>query len=172
MFLTGNIKTEQIGDMHKLLEDVVYQDGDAVYTVPAGYLTDFASIPRALGWMYPKSGPYNKAAIVHDWLITDLLPTGQITSIQVDATFREAMSYLDIPKARQWVMWAGVRLGAIGNKKRRKGSWKTLPKVLFVILLALPAIAVPSVVVELWLLAMAFVSMFLPKRHKITAQKA
>jgi hypothetical protein len=67
-----------------LLSDVVYKSNDTIYRVPAGYVTDGASVPRALSWLYPKYGAYLKAAIVHDWLITDLLPTGEITSNRVD----------------------------------------------------------------------------------------
>lgn len=172
MFLTGNPRIEWLEDTTAiLLEDVVYQDGAIVYRVPAGYVTDGASVPRALSWLYPKYGAYLKAAIVHDWLITDLLPTGQITSIKVDETFRNAMADLDIPKGRQWILWAGVRLGAIGNKNRRKGSLKTLPKVLLTILLSIPYTLPPSLVIQLWLSGAALASTVLPHKHKVTAQK-
>jgi hypothetical protein len=173
MFLSGNLKTEQIGDTHKLLEDVVYQDSEGkVWTVPKGYESDYASIPRALSWYYAKSGPYNLAAVVHDYLITDVLEKQHaIESNRVDEIFKEAMADLDIPKARQWVMWAGVRLGAIGNKKRRKGSLKTLPKVALIVLLALPVVGDTSLMVQIKLLMLWFVSLFLPKRQKIDAQK-
>jgi hypothetical protein len=70
-FLTGNIKIEEDADtnMKRLLEDVIYQDKHGtIFTIPAGYETDYASIPRALSWVYPKDGSYRKAAIVHDYL--------------------------------------------------------------------------------------------------------
>jgi hypothetical protein len=172
MFLSSNPKIEWLADTRAaLLEDVIYKDGEVVYVVPKGYVTDGASVPRSLSWIYPKFGTYLQAAILHDWLITDLLPTGEISSSRVDELFKEAMATLDIPKVRQLVMWAGVRLGAIGNKKRRKGSLKTLPKVVLVLLLTSPYTLPPSLVVQLWLGAAAFFSLFVPKRQKITAQK-
>lgn len=175
MFLSKNVKIEEDADtdMKRLLEDVIYQARNGnIYTVPAGYETDYASIPRALSWIYPKDGPYRKAAIVHDWLITDLLPTDQINSNEVDRIFRQAMSDVgNIPKIRQWLMWCGVRLGAIGNKKRRKGSLRTLPGVLGIVILAAPFIALPSLVVQLFLTLLYLITLPLPKRQRVDAQK-
>lgn len=172
MFLTGNAKTEWLPDTKAiLLEKVVYQDGDKVYTIPAGYITDGASVPRALSWLYPKYGPYLKAAIVHDYLLTDVLPTGQIESNRVDEIFKEAMEDLDIPKFRQWAMWCGVRWGAMFNKHRRKGSLKTFPKVALVSLLMFPIVFSPVVTISFRLGLFWLVSLILPKRQKVTAHK-
>jgi uncharacterized protein DUF1353 len=177
MFLTGNVKVEEDADsnMKRLLEDVVYEDHKGiVYTIPAGYVTDYASIPRALSWIYPKDGPYRKAAIVHDYLITNGLAKKEfeVESNRVDEIFREAMQDTGgIPKIRQHIMWAGVRLGAIGNKIRRKGSLKTLPKVLAIIILAAPFITIPSLIVQIFLTLLFVVTLPLPKRQRVDAQK-
>jgi hypothetical protein len=171
MFTTGNVKIEWLEDTRAiLLEDVIYED-DKVYRVPAGYVTDGASVPRALSWLYPKYGAYLKAAIVHDYLITDILPTNTITSARVDKIFQEAMRDLGIPKIRQWAMWAGVRWGALFNKKRRKGSLKTLPKVLLISLILLPIVFTPTISISLRLGLFWLISLFLPKKQKITAHK-
>jgi len=41
-------------------------------SVPAGYRTDFASIPRPIPWplwpLLPPVGRSGKAAVIHDWL--------------------------------------------------------------------------------------------------------
>lgn len=57
-----------------LLEDFVY-NADSIgsapaqkITIPAGFITDFASVPRALQNLYPCWGKYGPAAIVHDKL--------------------------------------------------------------------------------------------------------
>lgn len=136
------VRVEQVsGSTWKLLASIAY-DG---FVVPAGYVTDFASVPRLTSWLIPSSGEYNAAAIVHDWLITDVLPTGAVTSREVDRTFREAMRDLGVSLPRRWLMWAGVRLGAILNPRRRSGSLQTLLGVLAVVLVALP-ILLPAVV--------------------------
>lgn len=36
--------------------------------IPAGFITDFASIPRMLWPVLPPTGQYGKAAVIHDWL--------------------------------------------------------------------------------------------------------
>src|SRR4051812_48133804 len=38
--------------------------------VPAGFITDFASIPEILWNILPPTGSYGKAAVIHDWLYT------------------------------------------------------------------------------------------------------
>lgn len=37
-------------------------------SVPAGFRTDFATVPRCLWWLFPPQGEYNRAAIIHDYL--------------------------------------------------------------------------------------------------------
>ena len=39
-------------------------------TVPQGYVTDFASIPRPFRWLFCTSGKSAKAALLHDWLMS------------------------------------------------------------------------------------------------------
>ncbi|WP_052354088.1 DUF1353 domain-containing protein [Flectobacillus major] len=40
----------------------------SVILVPAGYVTDFASVPMLLWSFFPPIGKYNRAALVHDYL--------------------------------------------------------------------------------------------------------
>jgi hypothetical protein len=141
MFLQRDVRVEQVGDvLWRLLAPIVWHGPAGDYVVPAGYVTDFASVPRVMWWFAPQSGRWNAAAIIHDWLITDLLPTGAIRSAEVDKTFRSALAELGVPFAKRWLMWAGVRWGALGNRLRRSGSLCTLPQVLLVSLLALPVV--------------------------------
>lgn len=172
MFVTKQILVEALDDTSwRLHREVVYRDGDEVYRVPEGYVTDFASIPRATSWLYPRTGAYSAAAIIHDWLITDLLPTGLITSARVDEVFREAMKELGVPAARRWVMWAGVRLGALGNPKRRAGSLRTFPLVLLVLLASSPVVLPPSLVVQVMTTILWLASRLVPDRQKVDSQK-
>ena len=171
-FVTKDIEVRVVTDTTwELLKDVVYKDRDVEYRVPVGYHTDFASVPRATSWLYPRTGAYSAAAIIHDWLITDMLPTGYVESNHVDRVFRDAMKELGVPLARRWVMWAGVRLGAIGNKNRRSGSLKTFPLVLLVLLLSSPVVLPPSLVVQLMTTLLWFLSLFVPDKQKVDSQK-
>ncbi len=59
------------GRQFRLLAGFVYETRlvpeGAIY-VQAGFVTDFASIPRGLWNLFPPTGHYGKAAVVHDWL--------------------------------------------------------------------------------------------------------
>lgn len=171
-FVTKDIEVRVVDDTTwELLKDVIYKDHDTEYRVPVGYRTDFASVPRATSWLYPRTGAYSAAAIVHDWLITDMLPTGYVDSTRVDYVFRNAMKELGVPLVRRWVMWAGVRLGAIGNPARRAGSLKTFPLVLLVLLASSPVVLPPSLVVQLMTSLLWFASLFVPDKAKVDSQK-
>jgi hypothetical protein len=147
MPFTGDsaVVVEQVTDRTwRLRETLEYVGRDERFTIPAGYETDFASVPRIAVWLIPTYGVYTRAAILHDWLITDAQPAGLITSVDTDGMFRRVMRELGVPFARRWLMWCGVRWGAIFNPRRREGSLRTLPKVALVSLLALP-IVLPGV---------------------------
>lgn len=63
-----------------------------VVTVPAGFVTDFASIPRMFWNILPPWGKYGKAAIVHDYLYQ----TGLYPKKRCDLIFLEAMELLGV----------------------------------------------------------------------------
>ena len=78
-----------------------------VLTIPAGFVTDLASVSRLLWWVLPPFGRYTRAAVVHDFLYS-----GQGLSRAIaDAIFLEAMTDLGVGRWKRWVMYAGVRLG-------------------------------------------------------------
>lgn len=152
-FKYKSVAVEQSGDrLWRTTRPVVYSPPwRSKYTpplvdIPTGYVTDFASIPQFIWWLCPTYGAYTAATIAHDFLLTDVLPTGKVSSRFVDEIFRVAMKELGVSFPRRWLMWAGVRWGALINKKRRAGSLATLPGVLLISLLALP-IVLPAVVV-------------------------
>ena len=100
----------------KLLEALEYEVGKEgsgfVVVVPAGALTDFASVPRflwwvfPLWWLFPPSGQYNKAAVIHDDLYRK-----QWKRVVADAIFLDAMECLGVPWYVRWPMYLGVRVG-------------------------------------------------------------
>lgn len=102
--------------------------------IPAGFITDFASIPRALWAVLPPVGNYGKAAVVHDWLyqmriITVLWPD-PATAVgsrlcnrgEADHTLLEAMQVLGVGWFTRSTIYAGVRSGGwhSWNKYRSK----------------------------------------------------
>jgi hypothetical protein len=75
--------------------------------VPAGYVTDLASIPKLL-LLSPKSSLWDDAAIVHDKACDDARD-GRITRRQADAVFYHAMRERGCTLFTATVLWTSVR---------------------------------------------------------------
>lgn len=152
----------------------ITDDGDAeqrLFTVPAGYDTDFASVPRITAWLIPRTGDYSPAAVAHDYLITGPLREGAIDSRSVDRAFREIMRSLGVPGPRRWLMWAGVRWAAAFNPLRRTGWWRDLPPLLAVSIPVIPFVLPGVAGVLVSQLLIWVVSLPLPKRSRPSSQK-
>lgn len=92
----------------KLLQPLVYSSELAgMITVPAGFVTDFASVPRIPVAFLLAGDCGQEAAVIHDFLYT----THQVPRETADAVLREALLVGDEPAWRAWLMWAGVRVG-------------------------------------------------------------
>ena len=76
-----------------------------IIVVPAGFVTDFASTPRALWSVIPPTGRYQLAAVVHDFLYWDQGCTRE----QADAIFRVAMAESNVKPFERDLMWQAVR---------------------------------------------------------------
>jgi len=168
-FLPGSLTVRRVdADRWALVDALVYQGRRDRFVVPAGFRTDFASVPRVVTWLVPRFGAYTLAAILHDWLCTEGIRSGAVTSRQADGIFRRVMRESGVPVLRRWLMWAGVRWGALTDPDRRPGWLFSAPGVLAVSLLAAPVVLPPSVVILPGLLVYAvaerLVSLVAPTR--------
>lgn len=100
--------------------------------VPVGFVTDFASIPRAFWSLLRPDGDYAYAAVIHDYLYwNQALPRDQS-----DLIFKFAMQDFKVGAAEVATIYAGVRAGGSGpwkeNAKLKAGGvrrvLKTPPK--------------------------------------------
>ncbi|WP_106478024.1 DUF1353 domain-containing protein [Phytohalomonas tamaricis] len=73
--------------------------------VPAGFITDGASVPRMFWWLFPSVDRYFDAAAVHDYLLSQ----DTEWSKAADA-FNEALKETAVPGWRRVVMVTSVRL--------------------------------------------------------------
>lgn len=87
-----------------LLEDV-YVNG---YMIPAGYKTDFATVPQFLWSVLPPIGRHNLAALLHDWLYDNKFGTRK----RADDLFLQRMKEDGVPIVSRYAMYWGVRLFA------------------------------------------------------------
>ena len=82
-------------------------------SVPVGFVTDFASIPREFWSLLRPDGNYAYAAVIHDFLYWNQLTSRENS----DMIFRLAMGDFKIPKIEADSIYAAVRLA--GGK-----AWK------------------------------------------------
>ena len=108
------LKTDQTDRRtYKLLDDLVLADEDErTITVPAGFVTDFASIQvlhnAFLFVLFALvSGYGNYAATVHDWLYFG----GQLSRKEADAVLYRALRAEGVARWRAYLFWLGVRIG-------------------------------------------------------------
>jgi hypothetical protein len=97
--------------------------GDRI-TLPDGFVTDLASIPRPAWSLLPPDGPWALAAVFHDLLYrtkgTGIRWEGQVpalsrgapyTRAEADEILLQAMEDLEVSWLDRRVIWAAVRLG-------------------------------------------------------------
>ena len=102
---------------------VGHEDSNERIDIPAGFVTDGASVPQPFWSIIPPWGQYGQAAVVHDFLCEHLftkvsgVPT-KITRKRADQIFLEAMEVLQVPAWKRLSMYAAVRAYATLTGKR------------------------------------------------------
>jgi hypothetical protein len=102
----GLLEVREDGDYWQLIRPLVYTGARDTWTVPAGFRTDLASVPRLLTWLVPKAGVHNRAAVVHDYLCR----RPDVSFRDADGVLRRISRELGVSPQRRWLMWAGVRV--------------------------------------------------------------
>lgn len=110
------------------LEYVLDGYGRAI-EVPAGFVTDFATIPRAFWQVLPVHGRYGKAAIVHDYLYW----TQHCSREQADRIMLRAMTDSGVKGKTRSAIYRAVRLGgapawARNRREREAGVPRIIPE--------------------------------------------
>lgn len=100
-----------------LLEEYVYDINGYLIRVPKSFITDGASVPHSLQWLYNPFGKYIKAAVIHDYLYSTYNNTG-INRTLSDKIFRHIMKETGVDDRTVRRFYAAVKyFGAT--------SWKT-----------------------------------------------
>ena len=117
------------GKTWRLTEEFGYAIGSEgssnTINVPAGFTTDFASVPRLLWFFLPQWGKYGNAAVIHDYLY--YIQTTSRT--EADRIFLETMLVLDVPRWKRYCLYTGVRIGGwwswlVNSRKKEQGYSK------------------------------------------------
>lgn len=93
-------------------KDFIYNDSKGRrWYVPSGWMTDLASthkLPPLMFKVFPPNGPWNQAAVLHDFLYAAEL----VKRSTADWVFRNALHAIGcIPKWKVDMMYMGVRIG-------------------------------------------------------------
>jgi hypothetical protein len=117
------------GKRVKLLEDFVVWvrisgGGWRKIAVPAGFVSDLASVPWLFRRGFPRFGPWNAAAVIHDYLYAAGAVGGfDISKEYADRVFLALMLFNPkCSRVKARFMYMGVRIGALGVwRKYRRG---------------------------------------------------
>lgn len=85
---------------YRLKEDVEFMG----YTLPAGFVSDGATVPRLLWFAFPPVDRYLLATFLHDWMLTK--GAGWKAS---NKAFRRALDHLSIAAPRKFLMGSLTR---------------------------------------------------------------
>ena len=109
------------GRRWRVHQDISYRTAAGeVSTVRAGFVFDFASIPKILWPLVPPAGDghnlYGLAAVWHDWLYVHRQIGGRaITRREADALFLEIMLYVGVRPLLARAMYPAVRVVGWGS---------------------------------------------------------
>ncbi|EGW3281002.1 DUF1353 domain-containing protein [Salmonella enterica] len=92
--------------VHEPFEFYLSDDNSDVISVPSGFVTDLATVPRIFWMLLPPDGKYAKAAIIHDYMYDNALRTKK----EADKIFLDGMTVLGVLKWKRTVMYWAVRL--------------------------------------------------------------
>lgn len=109
-----------------LVYEVGHLGSGRVVEVPAGFITDGASVPRPFWSLLPAWGSYSRAAVLHDYLLVRLYgpdPHAEALSrLQADRIFLEAMNVLGTGAITRTLLYAGVRLWSLTAPSPAQGA--------------------------------------------------
>lgn len=91
-----------------LIERLLYKrPGFDAIDIPAGFTTDFASVPRCLSWFIsPTDKGFAHAGIIHDWCYRE----GPYSQATADVMFRELLIKWGAPTYKAWLAYFALRM--------------------------------------------------------------
>ena len=107
-FITHLEIAEVIGN-HKdwsLTQPLTYEGSDETFTAPAGFVTNFASVPRIFWSILSPWGRHMKAAVMHDYFYQTTI----VSRLDADKLFNRMMRSLGVSWWRRQTMYRMTRL--------------------------------------------------------------
>lgn len=108
-FLSRCIYEDIDGENYVMYVPLIYQSNllsGKIITVPTGFVTDLASIPKLVQPIIPKSGLWNWPAIIHDYLYSIQI----FERVICDSILLEAMRVRKTPEKIAFEIYEAVKL--------------------------------------------------------------
>lgn len=115
-FLTPLDVRDRDDHVWTLLAPFIVEHDKTIDSVPAGFETDFASVPRLPVTFMLFGNIGHRAATWHDWAYK----TGAYPREECDAIFRELLIAEGVSTFRAYSMYIGVRVGGESHYKGKK----------------------------------------------------
>ena len=114
----GQLYLKQVDNRNfEVVKTLIFRGRHENFFVPEGFVTDLASVPKFLWWLFSPYGSYTMAAVLHDMLwraSKGLESPGPVKDPKdVDGLFRRSMRLSGTGFFTRWLMWGGVRWAAI-----------------------------------------------------------
>lgn len=107
-FLT-RLRIEEVDEEHrnwKLLDNLDYAGNQQVFSIPRGFVTNFASVPQIFWSMIAPWGRHMKPAVMHDYFYR----TAIVSRLDADRLFYRMMKQLGVSWWKRQVIYRAVRL--------------------------------------------------------------
>lgn len=102
------VKEGKKWEVRRTIRYEMYFKGSGVWVVvPVGYMTDLATVPWPASMLFPKSGKWNHAAVVHDYLC-DYGRT-RFSQEDIDKTFLAIMKLTGVNSIKRGLAYSAVR---------------------------------------------------------------
>jgi len=103
------------------------KDSNQEIAVPAGFVSDFASVPRIFYAIYTPTGRYQWAAVVHDYLYWEQSSSRE----DADRMLLKAMEESGVGAVDRRIIYDAVRLGgATAWNTNKKEKERGLPRII------------------------------------------
>ena len=111
-------------DVWTLAQDYTRETSLGTVTVPAGFVTDLASVPNQVWHAFPKFGKWTGAAVIHDFLYRT-----QPDGISRDSSRPSVQGFVEIGRRTLW-HGAVISIGWSKNSAAERGmgttaKWRT-----------------------------------------------
>ena len=111
--------SHEVGEEWRLLDPLVFEGRRDYFVIRKGFRTDFASIPRAVRWLFDPAGTNSQAGVLHDAVWRESkrkdVTAARIDPWDADALFRRALRESGATALTRALMWIAVRAVAVGS---------------------------------------------------------